>query len=105
MRAGNFNKKIQFFADSVTTNEYGEAVQDYKYLFEVRAYIPRYSGSRYEQNDEIFNNYRRDFIVHSYIEVTETMLIRYENKFWRILSIIKDDTNKELLIQTELFNE
>lgn len=105
MRAGSYNEIISVIVPELTINEFGEKVQDYKFLYKTRASVDYNSGSRYVVNDEEFNNYNRTFIVRIYNTINEKMLIEWDNKKWRILSIDKNKITQELVIQTELFND
>lgn len=105
MRAGLYNELITVYAPELSVNEYGEKVQRYEPLFTCKANVLYNSGSRYVSNDEVLNFYSKTFTVRYYHHFTEKMLIEWQSKKWRIISIDKNRSTQEQIISTELYNE
>lgn len=106
IRAGLLNEIIQILTPTSTVNEFGELVQTYNVSYTTRARVSHDSGTRSNENNEIFYNYSKTFTVRSYVPVNEFDLIQYNSKKYRIISI--DDRikqNNDKLIITELINE
>lgn len=105
MQAGKLNKVIHILTPTVATNEYGEQVQSYKERKETRASVDYAGGSRGISNDEIVYSYNKEFTVRIHVDISETDIIQYNNKKWRILSIEPIPEWHEKRINTELINE
>jgi len=105
-RAGLLNEVINILTPTATVNEYGEKIQTYSTSYTTRARVEYNSGSRTNENNEIFYSYQKTFTVRSYVPVTEFDLIKYDNKKYRIITIenrVKEYNDK--LIITELIND
>ena len=105
-RAGLLNEVINILAPSSIVNEYGEKVQTYSVKYTTRAKVEHNSGTRSNENNEIFYSYQKSFTVRSYVPVTEFDLIEYNSKRYRIITI--DDRIKvhnDKIIITELIND
>lgn len=105
-RAGLLNEVITILTPTSNVNEFGEKVQTYSIRFTTRARVEHDSGTRSNENNEIFYSYQKSFTVRSYVPVNEFDLIQYNGKKYRITSI--DDrikTHNDKLIITELIND
>lgn len=105
MQASLLREVIGIYVPSLSRNSYGEQVQKYEYLYSTKAYVQHSYGSRQEENNEIVNNYRKTFTIRAYHALNEKMYIRYNNKYWRILSIEPVPTQNDIMVSTELVNE
>ena len=77
MQAGLLTETINIYNPSITTNEYGETIQ----------------------------NYTKTFHIRYYVNINENMLIEWQNKKYRILSIEELRKWNEKVITGELINE
>lgn len=105
-RAGLLNEVIKILSPTSTVNEYGETVQTYKETYTTRAKVEHNSGTRTNENNEIFYSYTKTFTVRSYVPVKERDLVEYNGKKYRITTIedrVKVYNDKLLL--TELIND
>lgn len=105
-RAGLLNEVITILTPTSNVNEFGEKVQTYSIRYTTRARVEHDSGTRSNENNEIFYSYQKSFTVRSYVPVNEFDLIQYNGKKYRITSI--DDrikTHNDKLIITELIND
>lgn len=105
-RAGLLNEVIKILSPTSTVNEFGEKIQSYSVTYTTRARVDHNSGTRSNENNEIFYSYQKTFTVRSYVPVTEFDLVEYNTKKYRIITIedrIKEYNDK--LILTELIND
>ena len=70
-----------------------------------RARVIHNNGNRPLQNSEVFYSYNKTFQVRIYVNVDEFDLIKYDNKFYRILSLDKNKEEQLITINTELVND
>lgn len=105
-RAGLLTKIIQVLTPTTTVNEYGEQIQEYNLKYTTRARVLHDSGSRVNENGEIFYPYQKTFNIRSYVPIAEFDLIEFEGKRYRVITIENriEDQNDKLVI-TELINE
>ena len=104
-RAGLLNEVIKILSPTSTVNEFGEKIQSYSVTYTTRARVDHNSGTRSNENNEIFYSYQKTFTVRSYVPVTEFDLVEYNSKRYRIITI--DDRIKvhdDKLLITELIN-
>lgn len=97
---------ISIHTPDTVTNEYGERVQTYHVSYTTRARVMNDRGGRELQNGEVFNSYRKTFLIRSYVPISERDLIEYKGKKYRVITIddrTEDFNDKEVI--TELVNE
>lgn len=106
MQAGLLNKIIKVqkrvYSEENPFNDQKETYVNYK---TIRARVKYSSGNRSIVNDEIFINYSPEFTIRIYHEIDETMIILYEGKKYRIVSIEPDTKLQSKTIITDLINE
>ncbi len=105
MQAGLLKELIEIYAPNLTTNEYGEQVQEYIKHYTTRAEVIYNSGNRNQTNNEVVFEYSRTFKVRFYVPLAENYQIKYRGKMYRILSIEPIQPYNHKVIQTELINE
>lgn len=105
MKAGILKNQIGIYTPVITTTDYGNTKTEYELVTTTRANVRYNSGSRVVENDEIFYPHSKTFIVRHYVQVTEPMRIKYEDKFYRIISINFNQTYRDKEIIAELVNE
>lgn len=104
MWAGILNKKIYIYRSVIVKNDFGEEVESYYESSSTRAGVSHQSTSRTVINSEIQYPYTKFFVIRNYVDVTENDLIKYENKYYRVLSIEDNDElqNKRVDVQRVL---
>lgn len=106
MQAGLLNNIIKVqkrvYSEDNKFNEQEETYIDY---LTIRARVKYSSGSRSIENKEVFINYSPEFIIRIYHKIDETMIILYNDKKYRIVSIEPDIKLQSKTIITELINE
>ena len=105
MKAGLLNEKIEIYSKAVTISESGSVKQNYELSYSTRASVRHNSGSQINSNGEVFYPTNKTFIVRMYVPVKEPMRIKYDNKFYKIISINIDKTFNNKVIIAELINE
>lgn len=103
--AGRLNELIEIWFLDVQTTEYGDTHEEYKFASNARAYVDHAGGSLSVENLELFNNYQKNFTVRIHTDVHDTDRIKYNGKFYRIITIDIDRPKQIKIIQTELINE
>lgn len=92
MRAGLLNRIISIEQPSVGREEYGATTRNWEHLCKTRSKVTYSSGSRLNENNEIVFAYEVIFTIRIYHKVNERMRIKYNGRYYRILSI---EENKE----------
>lgn len=105
MIAGRLNEVIKVYNVETTVNDYGERIEDYVLSMTTRARVDFNSGSRTNENDEIVYNYQKTFNVRSYVPVTDTSHIEWQEKMYRVLSVEKRREYNDIVVIAELINE
>lgn len=105
MIAGRLNEVIDIYQPVETVNDYGERETTYTHSYTTRARVDYNTGNRLNENDEIVFNYYKTFNVRSYVPVSETSQIEWQEKRYRILTIEYRREYNDLVINTELINE
>ena len=96
---------IEIQALKTSKTEYGTIQTSYVQKYETRAHIIFNSENQVISEGEIFYPVNRTFVVRSYVPVTETDRIIWDNKKWKILSINKNNYYGNIEIMTTLVNE
>lgn len=105
MQAGFLNKIIEIEKRIVTTNTFNEQVAEYEKCLVCRAQVVYNNGNRSIENDELVVNYSPTFIVRQYHDINETMRIKFDDKYYRIVSIMPSNKLQNKTIITDLINE
>ena len=105
MRAGAYENIITILKHSVTQSVSGEQQESWTGNKTTRANVVQTGGNRTDQNNEVFYEYMKTFIVHKYVNVDEFDRIQFKNHQYRILSIDEDRHLNQKTIMTELVNE
>lgn len=105
MIAGRLNEVIGILTPKEVINEYGERKTTFTRTYTTRARVEYNTGGRRNENDEIVFDYSKTFTTYPYVPVTETCIIEWQKKQYRILTIEYRREYNELIINTELINE
>lgn len=105
MIAGRLNEVVKIFDAVETVNEYGERSIEYVERYTTRAKVEFNTGNRGRETEEIVFSYFKTFNLRSYVPISETSLIEWQGKRYRILTIEARREYNDLLINTELINE
>lgn len=105
MNAALLKHPIEIHELVTEKTEYGTIRSFYRYKCRTRAHIIFNSENQVVSEGEVWFPTNRTFIVRSYVPVTETDRIKYDNKWWRILSINKNNYYANTEIYTTLIND
>ena len=105
MNSADLKYRIEIWQQTVSEGDFGRTNIDYEYKCSTRARVNYINGNREMSNDELVYTTDRTFIVRSYVPVTETDEIRYDNKRWIIISIDRIREYNDIVIRTTLRNE
>lgn len=105
MNSALLKHPIKIYALKTEKTQYGTIKPQYIEKYSTRAHIIFNNESQIVSEGEVFWPTTRTFVVRSYVPVTETDRIQWDNKFWRIHSINKNDYYGNVEIQTTLVNE
>lgn len=105
MNSGRLKEIITIQRSSITVDEYGANQLEWKDYITTRAAVQFDSGNRMNESNEIIFSYTKTFTIRVYHKVDEKDRIRWDGKYYRILSIEKDKDKQNLTIRTELINE
>ena len=105
MKAGKLRDTIEIFKPVVNTTEYGGSVTSYEFHYKTRAEVIYNSGSKTNENNEVFYSTSITFRIRYYVDVKETMRIKFQDKYYQIISIEPNKYYNNKTIITELVNE
>lgn len=105
MNAGLLTEKIDILQPIEVGNAFGEKEVIYTPKYTTRARVIYDSGNREIVNDEIFYLYNVSFQMRIYVPITETSLIQWNGKRYRVLSIQERREYSDKMVKTALANE
>jgi head-tail adaptor len=105
MQAGLLNRTIEVYKPVTLTNVVGSTTTEWAKLYSTRASVKQTSMGRSQELNEITYNINKEFIIRSYHKIHETYRIKFENNFYRIVSIDRRREYNDILITTEIVNE
>lgn len=105
MNAALLKHPIQIYALVTTKTDYGTIKTSYELKYNTKAHIQFGSENQVISEGEIFYPINRTFIVRSYVPVLETDRIKWDGKWWKVLSINKNIYYNNIEIVTTLVNE
>lgn len=103
--AGQYNEIIKIYKSVETINEYGEREITTQLDYTTRAKVEETSGTRQNENNEIVYDHLKTFYTRSYVPVTDTSIIEFDGRKWRVISIDKRNEHNDIKIVAELINE
>lgn len=105
MQAGLLNRQIEVYKPVTLTNTVGSTTTTWTKVFETRASVRQTGMSRGQQVNEIFYPTTKEFIIRSYHHIDEFHRIKYQNNFYRIVSIDRRRETNDILIISDIVNE
>lgn len=105
MQAGRLKYVIEIYQPITQENDFGEDSVRWEKKISTRAAITYSSGSRTNDNDEVFYDYTIVFEVRKYHKISEFDRIYFRDKKYRILSIEPSVEKQNQTIRTEIVNE
>ena len=103
--AGRLKEIIEIWYFDVQTTEYGDTHEEYKFSCNTRAMVDHTGGNLSVENHELWNSYTKNFTVRIHTDVRDTDRIKYNGRWYRIMTIDIDTSRQTKTIVTELINE
>lgn len=105
MQAGLLNRQIEVYKPMNLTNSVGASTTQWNRIYTTRANVRQIGMNRGQQVNEIFYPNTKEFIIRSYHHLDEFYRIKYQNNFYRIVSIDRRREMNDIVIIAELVNE
>ena len=105
MQAGLLKELISIYKPELSSNEYGEQIQNYVRAYITKSQVKFNNGNRGESNGEIVSTYTVTFTIRRYNQIAENYLIKWYDRKYRILSIEDNKQYNYKRIIGELINE
>ena len=105
MQAGLLKELISIYKPELSSNEYGEQIQEYVKCKDTKSQVRYNNGNKSISNDEVVSNYTKTFLVRNYIEINDNYIIEWNKNRYRILSIEDNKQYQYKQIIAELINE
>jgi SPP1 family predicted phage head-tail adaptor len=103
--AGRLNEHIEIWCLDIQTTEYGDTHEEWKFICNARAMVDHTGGNLSVENHELWNSYTKDFTVRIHTNVQDSDRIKYNDHWYRIITIDIDRGRQTKIIRTELVNE
>jgi head-tail adaptor len=101
---GQLRHILYIYENTKTTDEYNADVETESLKFTLRAQLKYKSGTKTISNEEIFNSQQLEFITY-YRNISDDMIIKYNDKKYNILFIEEIGFKEGLKIIVEKINE
>lgn len=85
--AGRLKEIVEIYSNSIVKDEYGQEKETRVLKQSTRAELKHNSGNRELENSEIVHNYTKTLVVRYYVDVEDYDLIKWENKFYRVIDV------------------
>lgn len=105
MQAGLLNKIIEVYQPVTTINEVGSSTITWECIITTRANVRNVGMNRGQQINEIFYPTTKEFTIRSYHSIDEFYRIKYDNKFYKIISVDNRREYNDIVILADLINE
>lgn len=87
MQAGRLNEIIEIHKPFQRKNEYGEIEDTFEKSFQTKAQVIYNNGAKIIDNNEVFNEYKLQFIIRIYHNIKTTDRIKYNGDYYQIEAI------------------
>lgn len=105
MKAGILNEIINIYTHIQSINKYGEVVDSSILKTTTRANVSWNTGTRSIENNEKVYGYTKTFTIRSYVDISNTDIIEWQDMRYRIISIENRRGYNGKIILAELINE
>lgn len=105
MMAGQFNEIVKIYETVEEANDYGERIITQNLISTTRAKVEVTGGNRNTENNEIVFSHNKTFYVRFYVPVTDTSVIEFDSKKYRVLNVEKRKEYNDIKVISELINE
>lgn len=105
MRAGLLTENVDIMRPTTVRTVYGDEHVDYYVEYQTRARVENMTSQRTEENSEVLYNFQKRFTLRVYVPVQEFDRIRWKGKYYRIVSLEKDEREMRITVIGELVND
>lgn len=106
MNSANLCKaKVEIYKFKDRETDYGVYADNLTYVYTTRADVRYESQQRQIDGGEVFFPITARFIVRSYVPVEDNSVIKYEGRYWRVISALPDKYYNNIVITADLINE
>lgn len=103
--AAQYNENIIIYRRALSRNEYGQEQENFNPYRRTKAKVDYINGNKSVENDEIVQNFSKNFTVRSYVDVRTTDRIFWQGNYYRVFNVEIQKANNQIVVQTELINE
>lgn len=103
--AGRLKENIEIYSNTITKDEYGQEREVMTLKTTTKAQLVHSGGNRELDNEEITHSYRKQFTVRYYVDIDDYDVIKWENKYYRVLDIEPNKEYQYKVINTEKIND
>ncbi len=105
MKAGTLKYIIELYKPTTYTTDFGDCDTHWDFYYKTHANVIYNSGTRTNENSEIFYPTTRTFIVRHYVPVEKTMRVKFGNDYFQIISVNPNKYYNNIEIIADLVNE
>lgn len=105
MNAAILKTPIEIHALTTTKTEYGTIQTSYALKYSTKSHVKFGSEQQVVSEGEVLFPVVLTFIVRAYVPVIETDRIKYDDKWWKIVSINKNIYYNDIEIVCQLVND
>lgn len=105
MKAGKLKDKIEIYNPVIIRSEFGSNKIEYNLFYTTRAEVKYNSGSKVVENNEVITTMSITFTLRYYVPLLDNMIIKYDDKRYRILSIEPSKQYNNKVVIAEKINE
>lgn len=100
--AGKLNEVVEIYDVVTERNAFGEDEMNMIKTYDTRAQVIYSGGSRTNINSDMIVPYNKRFVMRIYVPVTETSWIKWNGRFYRVMSIEESREWQEKTVDTQL---
>lgn len=104
-RVGALNKTIEQWRKTSVKNEYGEYIDQWAKVRDIKAYVYAASGKEVVTNDEVFDTINLKVSIRNQVDIIEQDRVKYNGNMYLINFIQPDLSDRWLTLQLTRINE
>lgn len=105
MNAGELKYPISILRQVTEKTEFGNTKKTWTKFIETRAKIIHATGDKSLIMNELYNNYKKTFIIRIYHTVDEKCRLQWKNDLYQIISIDPNEDQQYMTLVCEKVNE
>lgn len=104
-RAGLYLEHCDIYRCEWTGLDYGNVNKDYYFVCSTRCGVDNKHGNKLVENGEVIFDTSKTFYLRHYVPVEEGYHILYKQKYYEVVSIVKDTFKNEITLNCTLVNK